>query len=872
MDGEGSGDAPVNQESLLLKQQEIEEQLKELKSRRTLSQQVVDNVDGDALRQKNTEHVRASRLAMDRSSGRALLARRRQLGSYYKDTDEDGPAAEPAASNPSPEAPPAARPPPRDSVTATAPIHQSLSSITRPAAGAASSALQVDGTDLEVGAAVWIKDDVHLIRSAASANSIGCDYTKELYCGEKGRVVKLYPLLPEPQRGADVKFLDSETRFFTLACLERTRGSAAAQERRLLATARAAGVKTDGGKKAAPAPAAEAPAPRAAPSARKPAAKPAAAAAKPATAAARSTSEAATAGPKAASRSRSTAGGAPAPAPAAADAGEVKVGKRITIVQNGKTVTATVQFVGATEFADGEWAGLELATPDGKNDGTVKDTAYFKCKPNHGLFRRVSELGAKDVTGSDNKEKPADRKPVAAAKRAPAAAAVRKAAEKEEKTKPQAEKPKPKPTSKPLKVTPVVMASTRTVRLWENGQYGSTVDSVPYKTMAIRPVHKTLKSVLISAARELGWHLLKRNVETLFYEDGSEVKDLGDIRNGDNLVASWGEALIVPDAPLPKMKGIKEQPPRHVDPMAQGPGTPPKRGGDAAGAKTPPAARPTPIPTFTSGANRIVKVFENGVYGSKWSDSVPCVTVTVRSNFKTTGAVKTMLGRELKWNTIGRKVDAIYNAVGEEIEDVECICSGDVLVASSGDLFVKPHADLAELFPAPKISVEQFRKGMRRAALEPASPATSRPAAPAHRAVPSSARRHADNKENTAAAPAGAAGAGPKPSKASARPFNARTNTDPLRSSADLSASQSSAGTPQSPSGAEFPRDLGALSTAELLAESKKLTAAATTRAAAAPDGSPERAGGGSSTRAEIDKLLAEIATLEAKASVEGEE
>jgi len=32
------------------------------------------------------------------------------------------------------------------------------------------------------------------------------------------------------------------------------------------------------------------------------------------------------------------------------------------------------------------WLGVELKTPDGKNDGTVQDKKYFKCSPNHGVF------------------------------------------------------------------------------------------------------------------------------------------------------------------------------------------------------------------------------------------------------------------------------------------------------------------------------------------------------------------------------------------------------------------------------------------------------------------------------------------------------
>ncbi|KAF8758986.1 Dynein associated protein [Rhizoctonia solani] len=51
----------------------------------------------------------------------------------------------------------------------------------------------------------------------------------------------------------------------------------------------------------------------------------------------------------------------------------------------------TVRFVGNTAFAPGKWVGIELAAPNGKNDGSVKDVVYFSCAPNHGVFVRPSK-------------------------------------------------------------------------------------------------------------------------------------------------------------------------------------------------------------------------------------------------------------------------------------------------------------------------------------------------------------------------------------------------------------------------------------------------------------------------------------------------
>lgn len=43
-------------------------------------------------------------------------------------------------------------------------------------------------------------------------------------------------------------------------------------------------------------------------------------------------------------------------------------------------------------FQGGVWAGIELDTPTGKNDGTVQGIQYFICKAKHGIFVRVDKL------------------------------------------------------------------------------------------------------------------------------------------------------------------------------------------------------------------------------------------------------------------------------------------------------------------------------------------------------------------------------------------------------------------------------------------------------------------------------------------------
>jgi hypothetical protein len=48
----------------------------------------------------------------------------------------------------------------------------------------------------------------------------------------------------------------------------------------------------------------------------------------------------------------------------------------------------TVLFEGTTNFALGQWAGVELDEHVGKNDGSVRGTRYFECQQGHGIFVR----------------------------------------------------------------------------------------------------------------------------------------------------------------------------------------------------------------------------------------------------------------------------------------------------------------------------------------------------------------------------------------------------------------------------------------------------------------------------------------------------
>jgi hypothetical protein len=68
------------------------------------------------------------------------------------------------------------------------------------------------------------------------------------------------------------------------------------------------------------------------------------------------------------------------------------VGARAMVTNKGETLQGEIAFFGSTQFAAGEWVGVALDKPEGKNDGTVREVRYFTCKPNHGLFVRARSV------------------------------------------------------------------------------------------------------------------------------------------------------------------------------------------------------------------------------------------------------------------------------------------------------------------------------------------------------------------------------------------------------------------------------------------------------------------------------------------------
>ncbi|XP_056127094.1 CAP-Gly domain-containing linker protein 3 isoform X2 [Rhinichthys klamathensis goyatoka] len=67
----------------------------------------------------------------------------------------------------------------------------------------------------------------------------------------------------------------------------------------------------------------------------------------------------------------------------------LKLGDRVVL---DDTKTGTLRFCGTTEFASGQWVGIELDETEGKNDGSVGGIRYFICSPKQGIFAPVSKI------------------------------------------------------------------------------------------------------------------------------------------------------------------------------------------------------------------------------------------------------------------------------------------------------------------------------------------------------------------------------------------------------------------------------------------------------------------------------------------------
>lgn len=73
-------------------------------------------------------------------------------------------------------------------------------------------------------------------------------------------------------------------------------------------------------------------------------------------------------------------------------ASHLKVGSKVKFPLSNKTARGILKFIGPTKFSTGQWCGIELSRPDGRNNGTVKGVKYFQCKINYGIFVHAEKV------------------------------------------------------------------------------------------------------------------------------------------------------------------------------------------------------------------------------------------------------------------------------------------------------------------------------------------------------------------------------------------------------------------------------------------------------------------------------------------------
>ena len=68
------------------------------------------------------------------------------------------------------------------------------------------------------------------------------------------------------------------------------------------------------------------------------------------------------------------------------------IGDRVIVNSSNGAKKGYLRYIGATEFAKGDWAGVELDDKNGKNDGSVNGKRYFQCEALFGVFAPISKV------------------------------------------------------------------------------------------------------------------------------------------------------------------------------------------------------------------------------------------------------------------------------------------------------------------------------------------------------------------------------------------------------------------------------------------------------------------------------------------------
>ncbi|CAF2058710.1 unnamed protein product [Rotaria magnacalcarata] len=70
----------------------------------------------------------------------------------------------------------------------------------------------------------------------------------------------------------------------------------------------------------------------------------------------------------------------------------ITIGQRVEVFHHDQILYGTVLYKGPIVGHGGIWLGIDLSTPDGDNDGTLKGRVYFRAPLNYGIFTTIDNV------------------------------------------------------------------------------------------------------------------------------------------------------------------------------------------------------------------------------------------------------------------------------------------------------------------------------------------------------------------------------------------------------------------------------------------------------------------------------------------------
>ncbi|KAG8347619.1 putative Doublecortin [Trypanosoma vivax] len=218
----------------------------------------------------------------------------------------------------------------------------------------------------------------------------------------------------------------------------------------------------------------------------------------------------------------------------------------------------------------------------------------------------------------------------------------------------------------------------------------------------------SMQTLLAAVTKALKWDTSGRQAKRLFTTDGNEVTSADDVVEDMSLVATSGQPFG--GFPTPVKTSARPATSASAATASASAARTVMASTVVKKARSPVrraiAKAPQPLPVSLPQSKSLhdgkvaskgitkpisIRVFENGEYGDRQNDRFPFRTVTLRPTHKTIRAVTNTIERELGWNSLGKKIDQIYNPTGSEITSIDQLVEEQSIVVSAGDRFIIPH-------------------------------------------------------------------------------------------------------------------------------------------------------------------------------------